>query len=93
MIHTNALPTYLSWTWEDDYQKTNPIGPHKIDTSLPWCTIHPPGGRFRQQLPCKTVEMRFNAEGFRGPLPERNDARTTLFLGDSFTEGWGLEED
>lgn len=93
MIHTNALPTYLSWTWEDDYQKTNPIGPHKIDTSLPWCTIHPPGGRFRQQLPCQTVEMRFNAEGFRGPLPERNDARTTLFLGDSFTEGWGLEED
>lgn len=92
LIHFNNLPTYLSWTWEDNYQYRTPLGPHKIDTALPWCTIHPPGGKFRQQLPRHTIEMRFNAEGFRGSLPDPKDDRTTIFLGDSFTEGWGLEE-
>jgi hypothetical protein len=37
--------------------------------------------------------MHFNAEGTRGALPDPEDTSTAIFLGDSFTEGFGLPED
>lgn len=86
------LPTYLEWTWEDSYRRKDPLGPHLLDTALPWCTAHPPDSRYHQFLEARDVTMHFNAHGFRGPLPSAMDGSQTIFLGDSYTEGWGLEE-
>lgn len=87
------LPTYLEWTWEDSYLHKDPLGPHLLDTTLPWCTVHPSDGRYHQFLEVRDVIMQFNAHGFRGQLPTPADSSRTIFLGDSFTEGWGLEEE
>jgi hypothetical protein len=87
-------PTYLDIGSEDSYAPVyDPLGPHVIDTAYPWSTWHPRNSVFRHRKPCFDVLMRFNAEGTRGRLPDPADSNTVLFVGDSFTEGYGLPED
>lgn len=56
------------------------------------------GKRLKKSFTCEriTPEFRFrfttNSLGFRGPEPTRFPARGILFLGDSFTEGYGVDD-
>lgn len=87
------VPTYLEFQWSNTYfPDHDPLGPHVIDTTYPWVVWHPHNSRYHQKLSCIDVMMQFNAEGTRGSLPDSSDDRNILFLGDSFTEGWGLPE-
>jgi hypothetical protein len=88
-----GIPTYLNLTREDVRLPLDlPECPHVVDTLLPWGVWHPASRRFHQSLPCADVTMEFNRLGTRGPIPDSSDLRNVLFLGDSFTEGWGIAE-
>ena len=90
----NTITTYLSFRLDDVYMDAyDPMGPHFVDTALAWTTWHVKNGRFRHRKPCFDVVMRFNEEGTRGMLPDPSDTHTVIFVGDSFTEGYGLPED
>lgn len=92
--YMEQYPTYLRFSMDDKYMtEYDPLGPRVIDTAYPWSTWHPRNGRFRHRLPCLDVMMLFNSEGTRGPLPDPADSNTVFFIGDSFTEGYGLSED
>lgn len=54
--------------------------------------LHLPGGRSRFYRSCYDFEMRYNQEGFRDvDRKKRATAPRILFLGDSFTEGFGVD--
>ncbi len=85
-------PTYLYWgpTIKETY---DPLGPHYIDTdSVSWGTWHIPNSEIRHKGDCYDVNMKFNSIGARGYLPKAEDSTTTIFLGDSFIEGFALAE-
>ncbi len=85
-------PTYTYWgpTVKESY---DPLGPHYIDTdSVKWGTWHIPNTTIRHKGDCFDVNMTFNSIGARGPLPTKTDSNTTIFLGDSFIEGFALAE-
>ncbi|MES2794495.1 MAG: hypothetical protein V4683_00945 [Bacteroidota bacterium] len=85
-------PTYLYWgpSIQENY---DPLGPHYIDTdSVSWATWHIPNSEIRHKGDCFDVNMRFNSMGARGILPDKNDKNNTIFLGDSFIEGFALAE-
>jgi hypothetical protein len=85
------FPTYANWgkTIKESY---DPLGPHYIDTDLPWSTWHLKNTEIRHKGDCFDVKMKFNEIGARGILPNKDDTNTTVFLGDSFIEGFGLAE-
>jgi|GEM_PF-1033045 len=90
----DGTPTYLNLTREDVRMPLDmPDCPHVVDTLLPWGVWHPANRRFHQSLACADVTMEFNRLGTRGPLPDSSDLRNVIFLGDSFTEGWGIAEE
>jgi hypothetical protein len=92
--YLEQYPTYLGFSMDDKYMpEYDPLGPHIIDSTYPWSTWHPRNSQFRHRLSCFDVMMRFNSEGTRGPLPEPSDTNTVFFVGDSYTEGYGLPED
>jgi hypothetical protein len=92
--YLSSFPTYIEFTKEDQYiQIHDPLGPHFIDTAYPWATWHPRNSRFRHQRACFDVIMKFNSLGTRGKLPNSKNTNNVLFIGDSFTEGFGLPED
>lgn len=92
--YMSRLPTYLDLGKGDQYAPyQDPLSPHVIDTAVSWATWHPRNRVFRHRMRCFDVFMHFNAEGSRGPLPHPSDTSTVIFLGDSFTEGYGLPED
>lgn len=92
--YLSVLPTYLDFAGEDRYEPDyDPLGPHVIDSAYPWSTWHPRNSTHRHRKPCFDVIMKFNAEGTRGDLPDPSDSNTAIFVGDSFTEGYGLPED
>jgi len=89
-------PTYVDLLTGTDPRHAglyDPLGPHVIDTALPWSLWHPRNSSFRHRRPCFDVMMQFNREGTRGALPDPGDSASVFFLGDSFTEGFGLPED
>lgn len=89
-------PTYLRFTLEDVYDtanQVNPISPRIIDTLYAWCTWHPKNTIHRQVSECFDIMMKFNHLGSRGQVPPHESHETILFLGDSFAEGWGMDED
>jgi lysophospholipase L1-like esterase len=64
-----------------------------IDQSSLFYTLKPNlkrHNRIRPDLP-RSWWMTLNADGFRGPDPVKGK-KTILFLGDSFTFGWGLDD-
>jgi hypothetical protein len=71
----------------------DPLAPRNIDTSYTWCNWHPRNNVHREKFPCFDVLYKYNELGTRGTLPDPNDTSTILFIGDSFVEGFGLEED
>lgn len=71
----------------------DPLAPRNIDTSYTWCNWHPRNNVHREKFPCFDVLYRYNEMGSRGVLPDPNDTSTIIFIGDSFVEGFGLEED
>jgi hypothetical protein len=90
-----TYPTYLNLTRDNVYRRQvphDPLGPHIIDTLLPWGTWHTPNSLHRYQNECADALMRFNAMGCRGGIPDAQSDSTVLFIGDSFTEGSGLGE-
>ena len=92
--YKSTLPTYIDFSWKDSFvTKHDPLSPHFIDTTYPWSTWHPRNAVYRHKMSCFDVLMHFNDEGIRGKVPPRDDSSTVLFLGDSFTEGFGLPED
>ena len=92
--YKSTLPTYIDFSWKDSFQtKHDPLSPHFIDTTYPWSTWHPRNAVYRHKMSCFDVLMHFNDEGIRGKMPDPKDSSTVLFLGDSFTEGFGLPED
>lgn len=97
--YLERLPTYLGFSWENEYASKDgdlnydPLGPHAIDSAYAWCTWHPRNSSHRHKKACFDVMMKFNSEGTRGRLPDPRDSSTVFFLGDSFTEGYGLSED
>lgn len=92
--YLESFPTYLNFTIEDQLAETyDPLGPHFIDTTYPWATWHPRNSRFRHKKTCFDVIMHFNSLGTRGTIPKTEDTSNILFIGDSFTEGFGLPED
>ncbi len=94
VLNSEKDPTYLNCTLGDQYEfRADPGAPHLIDSLYPWTTWHPRNVTFRHTASCFDVEMRFNKMGTRGTLPDPADSTTILFLGDSFVEGYGLEED
>ncbi len=94
LLEIEVDPTYLSASLEDQFDfRPDPGGPHLIDTLYPWTTWHPKNSDFRQVGPCFDVLMHYNELGSRGRLPDPEDNATVVFLGDSFIEGFGLEED
>lgn len=84
-------PTYTYWgsTIKESY---DPLGPHFIDTNLPWSTWHINNSEIRHKGECFDIKMKFNEIGARGALPSKGNSNTTIFLGDSFIEGFGLAE-
>lgn len=85
-------PTYTYWgpTIKESY---DPLGPHYIDTeSVSWATWHNANSEIRHKGDCYDVNMKFNEIGARGILPDSSDKKTTIFLGDSFIEGFALAE-
>jgi hypothetical protein len=85
-------PTYTYWgsTIKEIY---DPLGPHYIDTdAVSWTTWHIPNSEIRHKGACFDVNMKFNSIGARGELPNPTDKNTTIFLGDSFIEGFALTE-
>ena len=85
-------PTYTYWgpTIKENY---DPLGPHYIDTDAgSWATWHIPNTTIRHKGDCYDVNMQFNSIGARGALPAKTDTNTTIFLGDSFIEGFALAE-
>lgn len=63
------------------------------DAQLGWA--HRPGARGRLVEPELDVEIAINAEGLRGPevgVARPDGTRRIALFGDSFTEGWGVEE-
>lgn len=88
------VPTYLDMGSQSQYEAdVDPLSPHIIDSTYPWSTWHPRNVVFRHHKSCFDVLMRYNDEGTRGSLPDPTDSSTTFFVGDSFTEGYGLSED
>jgi hypothetical protein len=71
----------------------NPLSPRVIDTLYTWCTWHPKNTINRLTDSCFDVYLKFNEMGTRGALPDSDNLNTILFVGDSFVEGYGLEED
>jgi hypothetical protein len=92
-LPTFRVPTYLDLIFKNQNKFTNPPSPRLIDTLYSWCTWHPRNTSFRQISNCYDVIYKFNKMGTRGLLPDPNDSNTIFFLGDSFAEGAGLEED
>lgn len=94
----DLYPTYINVKWDDSVinrvRASNKI-PHFIDTTYPWSTWHPRNAVFINGNKdfCYLKYMHFNAIGSRGPLPDSTDSRNILFVGDSYTEGYALEED
>jgi len=88
------VPTYLDFSLEDEYEPVDRsvLNPRIIDSTLPWGIWHVPDRMSRHRTNCFDVVMKFNHYGARGPEPDANDARNAIFLGDSFTEGFGLPE-
>lgn len=72
---------------------SDPLAPRVIDTLYPWCTWHPINVTHRGQSDCFDVNYAFDSLGVRGSTPEKNNNNTIIFLGDSFTEGYGLNTD
>lgn len=92
--YKSTLPTYIDFSWKDSFeQRHDPLSPHFIDTMYKWSTWHPRNAVYRHKMTCFDVLMRFNNEGIRGSMPLPDDTSTVVFLGDSFTEGFGLPED
>lgn len=90
----DQIPTYLSFSFKDSYDTlTDPISPKVIDTAYPWCTWHPLNSVHRQASQCYDVILRFNELGTRGQIPPPDDSSTIFFVGDSFAEGFGVQED
>lgn len=96
MIDAPDMPTYFTYCTQRDtafIDVPKMLGPRNIDTSLPWCTWHPVNASTRQiEGDCIDATMKFNAIGARGVLPDQQDTSTVVFLGDSFIEGYGLQE-
>ena len=91
----DKLPTYLSFSMQDEvrYLDTSLLHPRIVDSSLPWGIWHLPNVKSRQATPCFDIVMSYNQFGARGPEPDRQDTGNVIFLGDSFTEGFGLQQD
>lgn len=70
------------------------VGTHFFhDIPEPWATWHEPNSSYRHVSPCFDVTYHFNEEGMRDrPRSRRSSAPRTVVLGDSFVEGWGVEQ-
>jgi hypothetical protein len=88
------VPTYLDFSLEDEYTPVTHqvLNPRIIDSTLPWGIWHVPNKMSRHRTNCFDIVMKFNRYGARGPEPEISDPGNIIFLGDSFTEGFGLSE-
>lgn len=91
----DRFPTYLNFSLEDEIIKvdTNVLHPRVIDSTLPWGIWHLPNAESRQYSPCFDIVMKYNRYGMRGAVPESGRKDNVVFIGDSFTEGFGLAED
>ena len=90
-------PTYIDFKWEDDsayHDIVHHTSTHFIDSgAYAWATWHTPNSTFTHASQCYNVTMIFNSLGARGRLPDSTNSHTALMLGDSFAEGFGVEED
>ena len=88
------VPTYLNFSLKDEYAPVaqQVLNPRIIDSTLPWGIWHVPNKMSRHRTNCFDVVMQFNRYGARGPMPDINNPENIIFLGDSFTEGFGLSE-
>lgn len=71
-----------------------PPGVWQFDSRLGW--RHVPNAHGRLVTPEFDVEIRINSEGLRGPEIQKEKStgvRRLLVFGDSFAEGWGVEEE
>ncbi len=71
-----------------------PPGVWQFDSMLGWS--HVPNAHGRLVTPEFDVEIRINSEGLRGPEIQKEKStgvRRLLVFGDSFAEGWGVEEE
>jgi hypothetical protein len=89
------VPTYLKFSMQDEYEPVakSVLNPRVIDSTLPWGIWHVPDRKSRHRTNCFDVIMKFNHYGARGPEPKTDDTQNVIFLGDSFTEGFGLSEE
>ncbi|MBF0194151.1 MAG: SGNH/GDSL hydrolase family protein, partial [Magnetococcales bacterium] len=79
-----------------NYQQQVLIPPYLYDNHpKSWWTLRPDfKGSIEREA--KTVEYNINSQGIRAPnnLPEKSDDRESVFIiGDSFTFGWGVNEE
>ena len=93
LLGYDRIPTYLDFNVRDQYTPADPMAPHVIDTLYAWCTWHPKNQTHRQISDCFDVLLKYNEMGTRGLLPAPDNPNTIFFVGDSFVEGFGLEED
>lgn len=91
----DKYPTYLSFSVKDQALPVDSsvLHPRVVDSSLPWGIWHLPNVQSRQHTPCFDITMKYNRFGIRGPEPDADHAENIIFLGDSFTEGFGLSEE
>lgn len=76
------------WVLSDIYHFPRALAPHPpFGNILPGAHIHLVQRDF-------TTDMNFNSEGFRGPdfIDQMESGEAVLFLGDSFIEGFGVDE-
>jgi lysophospholipase L1-like esterase len=85
-------PTYTYWG-KTTYKINQPQAPRFIDSDqYTWGTWHIPNSTCRHSSTCFNAELAYNSIGARGTLPSPTDTSTVIFLGDSFTEGYGLSQ-
>jgi hypothetical protein len=91
----DRFPTYLNFSLDDELMDVDStvLHPRVIDSTLPWGIWHLPNVQSRQYTPCFDIVMKYNRYGIRGPVPDTGRSDNVIFIGDSFTEGYGLSED
>lgn len=88
-------PTYIHL--KSSYMlKTNNFAPHNVDNNKIWGVWHVPNSMLVHEGECFNAIYHYNSYGARDierdTIPKQGDRKRAVFIGDSFVEGYGLND-